>query len=86
MTEGNNEQGFGQINFKFKAPVLRGVNSVKNYAKTAVAVNDACSPAVSFDENPSSFNVCYAASNVTPNTIDSVFPFRDKYFCHSSFC
>ena len=78
MTEGNNEQGFGQINFK--VPVLRDVNSVKNYAKTAVAVNDACSPAVSFDENPSSFNVCYAASNVTPKTIDSVFPFRDKYF------
>ena len=37
-----------------------------------VAVNDACPPVVSFGENPNSFDMCDAASSVTPNTIDSV--------------
>ena len=52
--------------------VLSGVDNQGGQAKTAVAVNDACPPVVSFGENPNSFDMCDAASSVTPNTIDSV--------------
>ena len=49
VTEGNYKQGFGQVNSK--SSVLSDVNSVRDQAKTAVAVNDACSLAVSLGQN-----------------------------------
>ena len=49
VTEGNYKEGFAQVNSK--SPILSDVNSVRDQAKTAVAVNDACSPAVSLGQN-----------------------------------